>query len=268
MPTVTDLCNQALATCGARSTIVTLNENSNEARYCRLFLDSTRDALQRAAQWNFCRTAAYLTLLKSAPGTPEYKLPIPQNGAWNPQTMPCPPWLYSYLIPADSIRIWQLLPYLQSNGNISGVPIFEGSPFLTPPMPFRRGARFIEGLDDAGGGPVRCVLTNQPQAVAIYSRKVPNPDLWDAQFFTAMVNSLAWRLCVPVSGDKNLSNMAREAAIQTIMDARITDGNEGSTNVNTIPDWIATRGYAGDWTTAGFDQGWCAGWENPSFLGI
>ena len=268
--TVTTVCNQALGACGARATITNLNENSNEARACRLYYENTRDALLRAAQWNFSRKEDYLTLIKAAPGTPENpNPPIGNTGAWNPQTMPALPWLYSYAVPSDSVRTWQILPQLQTTYAGNSVPIFSSGPnSVPPPLIIRKGVKFIEGLDvDAQGNQTRCILTNQEQAVAVYGLRVENPDLWDAQFETAMVNALAWRICIPVSGDKTLAKMAHDTAVETIREARMTDGNSGLTNVNTIPDWIAIRGFVGDWST-NFDAGYIAGWANPSFLGL
>ena len=267
--TVTDICNQGLAGCGARSTITNILENSNEARKCLLFFDTTRDELLRAAQWNFSCVTDYLTLIKAAVGTPENPATASNTGVpWSPVNQPAVPWLYSYATPPDSVRVWEVLPQLQ-NAAPAGVPIFS-VPTDTPP-PFllqRRGVIFREALDTNGqGNKLRCILTNQEQAIARYGQRIEDPNLWDSQFVTAMIGSLSWRLCIPLSGDKTLAKMGHDSAVEAVRNARVTDGNVGSTNVNRIPDWIAIRGYTGDWTTNVYDS-YCAGWANPSFLGL
>jgi hypothetical protein len=259
---VVDICNQALAGVGARSSIASLNENSNEARKCLLFYATTRDELLRAAQWNFARKQDYLTLIKAAPGTPEN--PIPPLPAWNPQICPPQPWQYSYAVPANSVRVWSVLPYSGSPNSGLSIPLFSEplEPVQSPTV--RRGVRFVEGLDtDKNGNLVKCVMTNMPQAVCDYGMIVENPGLWDAQFRTAMIASLGYRLAIPVSGDKAMANMAKQVAADAIRAARVTDGNEGTTNVNTTPDWLAIRGVSGDWSS---DNGYMAPFCNPSFL--
>lgn len=270
--TQTEICNLALAGCGARSTIVNIREDSNEARKCLLFYDTTRDALLRAAQWNFSRTEDYLTLLRAAPGTPEYSgpLPVPNSGAWNPATMPPAPWLYAYAYPTDCVRMWSILPFVQTNNVGSGVPIFS-TPNECPPPAFgnmRRGARFIEGtIRNANNQRIKALMTNQEQAIGVWGARIEEVPLWDASFVTAMIGSLSWQLCIPLSGDKTLAKQGHDAAVEAIMNARVNDGNEGTTNVNTIPDWLAIRGFSGDWSTS-YSSAYCAGWENPSFLGL
>jgi len=270
--TITDIANMALGACGARDTITNFSERSNEANAVRLYFDSTRDALLRGAQWNFSRRQDYLTLLKAANGTPENPAPGPANGMWNPLTMPPIPWLYSYLVPGDSVRVWSILPTIQAIEAGGSVPVFSVATTTPTPLSWRRGVRFVEGLDRSTTQDYqRCIFTNAENAIAVYGWRVLNPALWDSQFVTAMIGSLAWRLCIPISGDKKLAQMARESAIEAVMAARVSDGNEGSTNVNQIPDWIAVRGFAGDYMTDDNGNGpdaYCAGWDAISFLGI
>ena len=84
MTTDTDICNRAMGMVGARSTIASLaQENSPEARICRLYYATTLGAMLRSAHWNFARKVAYLSLLKSAPGTPE-NTATPAATTWSP----------------------------------------------------------------------------------------------------------------------------------------------------------------------------------------
>lgn len=259
----TDICNRALAAIGSRSTIASLNENSAEARVCRQFYTSTRDAVLRSAHWNCARKVAYLSLVKSLPGTPENT----SSGApaWNP-AWPPPPWLYEYAYPSDCLQMRYISPQLFTTGN-AVVPTFS-VPSLGAVPPFLQVApqRFLVGLDtDTNGNQTRVVLTNQDQAIGIYTAQVTIPDLWDSTLIEAMVASLAVRICVPISGDKKMKEDARQEAAVAIQQARLSDGNEGWQTQDHIPDWIRTRGVGLDWMGPATD-GLVGAWSTPSFL--
>tara|TARA_R100000951_G_scaffold115970_1_gene125912 strand:- start:2098 stop:2694 length:597 start_codon:yes stop_codon:yes gene_type:complete len=51
MPSVVDICNQSMDLLGA-STIISLDENSKEARLCSRRFDTVRDAVLRSHPWN------------------------------------------------------------------------------------------------------------------------------------------------------------------------------------------------------------------------
>lgn len=275
MTTDVDICNRALAAISTRSSIASLRETSTEARACSLLYGSTRDALLRSAFWNFARSTANLTVLKAASGTPEN--PTAAAAQWDPKTQPALPWLYSYAYPNDALAMRQLIPQLfQSGGDSAGVSIFgqAGGPSNYPDGLIGvssndsvRG-KFIVGSDNNNGGDtVKCILTNVEQAVGVYTKQCPNPALWDSLFEECMVSSLAWRLAMPLSGDKQLAKMQHDSAVMALQQARAADGNEGTTNVNRLPDWLAVRGAdMQDYGTPGSD--YVAGYSSPSFLAI
>jgi hypothetical protein len=257
-----DIANQALGQISARATIASFDERSNEARSVRLFYADTLDALLRAAPWNFCRRTAYLTLLKAAPGTPEN--PTAGPGYWTPDQPP-PPWLYSYFLPTNCVKFRFVMPQV-SQGGITGTPIFSVPSFVPVPLYAAQAQKFVLGTDtDTGGNEVTTISTNQNTAIGVWNHRVENPDLWDASFKQAMIDSLATRLAMPISGDKATAQMVKgwaQSAMGTINVARANDGNEGLTQDNHVPDWLRVRGFAGDWTTAG-NNGF---WDTPSFL--
>lgn len=264
MPSPVDIVNQALGQIGARATIASFDERSNEARAARLYYADTLDALLRAAPWNCCRRTDYLTLLKAAPGTPEN--PTSGPGYWTP-AMPPPPWLYSYLLPSDCVKFRFVMPQVQQ-GDLTGTPIFSVPSFVPAPVYATQAQKFILGTDfDDGGNEVTTISTNQQQAIGVWNRRVENPGLWDSSFKQALIDSLAVRLAIPVTGDRAIAQMMKgwaTSAIGTINTARANDGNEGLTEDNHTPDWLQVRGYARNWTTTdslGF-------WDTPSFLVI
>lgn len=262
MASEVDIANQALGQISARATIASFDERSSEARSVRLYYADTLTALLRAAPWNFCRREDYLTLLKAAPGTPENTDPGP--GYWTP-AMPPAPWLYSYLMPSDCVKFRFVLPQAQF-GSVSGTPIFSVPSFVPAPAYAGRAQKFIVGTDfDLANNEVTTISTMQGTAIGVWNRRVTNPDLWDSSFKQAMIDSLAVRLALPVTGDRNLAQLIKSwasSAMGSINTARANDGNEGLTTDDHIPDWLRVRGYAGSWTApdrSGF-------WDTPAFL--
>jgi hypothetical protein len=187
----------------------------------------------------------------------------PSTPGWQP-SYPQPPWRYSYAMPSDCLRMRYVSPQV-GTGTTFGTPIFS-VPSTTPaPLFDNRPSRFLVGTDvDAFGNATTVILTNQDQAIGVYTRRIVVPDLWDGMFQEAMVSALASRLVIPLAGDKSLKKMLAQEAMNNITAARVSDGNEGTTIQEHIPDWIRVRGFAGDWSTSyGF-----GGWDTPSFLMI
>lgn len=262
-----DVANRAILAVGARGQIARSNEQSNEARYVRAFYPTTLTAMLRAAHWNFARKFAYLSQLKSTPGAPGNIAPGTQT--WDPKTQPPPPWLFEYAYPADCVKMRFVSPQVISNAfvgtPISAVPSNIGIPFyqLQP-------QKWLEALDEnLPTGKAKVVLANQYQAMSSYTVLVEEPGLWDPQFMQAFESALGSRLCIPLSGDKTMANMARNEAKEIVLSARITDGNEGLTfapQTQRVPDWLAVRGYAADWGTS--PDGYISSFGSASFLGI
>ena len=267
MTSQTDICNQALAGVPTRSTIASITENSPEARICAMFYQDTLDAMLRAAHWDFARKTAFLTILKAAYGTPE-NTSSNTTGQWDP-TQPSPPWLYSYAYPSDCVLFRYVVPQFYTSGASAGTtPIFSvPSLGAVPPYVSLSPQKFQKGTDtDANGNQVTCILSNQDQAIGIYTARTPGPDNWDPLFKQAMVAALTVRIALPLKGDKKAKEDARAEALALVQQAQASNGNEGLTNVNKVPDWIRIRGYAGDWGLPGAD---CTGaWMTPSFLTI
>lgn len=66
MPSVVDICNEAMDLLGA-ATITSLTENSKEARLCNRRFDTVRDAVLRSHPWNVAITRASLAKDATAP---------------------------------------------------------------------------------------------------------------------------------------------------------------------------------------------------------
>jgi len=66
MPSVVDICNEAMDLLGA-ATITSLTENSKEARLCNRRFDTVRDAVLRSHPWNTAVTRASIARDSVAP---------------------------------------------------------------------------------------------------------------------------------------------------------------------------------------------------------
>jgi hypothetical protein len=259
MTTRTEIANRALAVISARATIVNLDlESSSEAKQTRLIYDSTRDAMLRSAHWNFAKRTKYLTLLKSAPGTPEN----PTGGEWNDQTMPAPPWIYEYAVPSDCLMVRYVTP--PPSAAVAGTPpVFTTGISARSPVPQIRTSPFelASGLDNTLQ-PINVVLCNVQTAIACYTLRVTSEDLWDASFTEAMVYALGARLALPLTGNVDVQRSTAQQAVGYINAARARDGNEGITQINHTPDWLVARGYAPGIMVDSF----VAPWVTPAFL--
>lgn len=252
MTSEVSICNRALSSIGARSTIADLTEDSNEAEQCNLLYADTRDEVLQMAYWGFAQKTASLALLKSAPGTPTN--PVSTATQWS-STYPAPPWLYEYQYPTDALQIRTVLQQIQNQ--YIGTPFTSGGGNVYP-YAIGPGARFEIGSDlDASGVAIPVILTNQYQAIARYTQRVTNPDMFGAQFTEALVQALAAKLALPITGKVTLANTKFAQANAIITQARASDGNEGLIVIDNMPDWITCRGD-GDWTDGGYDQGYTA----------
>ena len=249
MTSVADIANRALSSIGTRSQIADLSEDSNEARQCKLLLEPLRDELLRMAPWSCALNFNNLSLICSAPGTPEN--PTAGANVWG-KGIPAPPWSYEYAYPSDCLRAIYVVPQF-TTGFTSGVPITTavtgGAPAFWngPPVRFKVAIDQIDlntGSPSPRGTDQRVILTNQEQAILAYIKRVENPDVWDDQFQQALVAALAGRLTIPLTGDRGLAQMKLGEANQYITLARQTDGNEGLTVNDVTPDWIRTRGIS------------------------
>lgn len=222
-----NIANMALDAMGSRTLISSLQENSVEAKACaRNYLPALTQVTQAAA-WNFCRFQGPLTLLLDGSKTPPDAVPTP--------------WRYEYAYPSDCIQARYIMPLI--NG---GIP--TGGIGVAQPVQVGSAVRFLVGVDnDQGGLKRRVILTNQPSAILVYSVLITDTSIFDEQFVTAFANYLAHRISLPLSGDKATAKMCYELATRTCQEAEASNGNEGLTVIDSVPDWIRTRGYSADW---------------------
>lgn len=243
--TVLSICNRALLAIGMpQAQISDINSGDVAASACATLFTPTYEALARSAYWNCLRQQATLSLIQAAQGTPENpqgtSLPLPPN-----------PWLYAYQLPSDCLQARFIVPSIptQPSGTVPISPNLVAAPALFPTesIPFR-----VAYSTDANNNPLQVVLTNQTQAQLVYTVNQQNPQIWDSMFQAAMVASLAAYLVPALSLNLPLAQMQIKLAEQLIEQARVRDGDEGTTSQDHIPDFIRAR-------NAGGGTGYCDG---------
>jgi hypothetical protein len=118
--------------------------------------------------------------------------------------------------------------------------------------------RFQVGTDtDAGGNDVRVILTNMAAAEMVYTKRISNPDLWDASFVQAATSYMGAWFVNALARNAALHKDQMQIAMGIINKARVTDGNEGPVTMDHMPDWIRARGTTPAYIGTGqFYYGW------------
>lgn len=104
MASTVDICNGALNQLGA-TTILSLTEDSKNARLCNSRYTQVRDALFRTHPWNCLQTRLELAASTDTP-------------AWG--------FSYAYTLPADCLRLLRILDY-DSNHKVEGRKILSNT---------------------------------------------------------------------------------------------------------------------------------------------
>lgn len=198
MTSVVAICNMALSHIGTKSTIVSLDEASPEARLCRVHYDTTRDAALRMHPWNFATRRRTLSDLGSPPGD----------------------WTFRYGYPTDCLHARGLILV---NGDPS--PSFE-----------------VAISTDAAGNDIRVILSDEPSALLVYTRRVTDPAIYDAEFVSALSWLLAADLAMPLTGKRDKRADALQMAEIAVARAKARDAGEGKPDEDRDADWILARG--------------------------
>lgn len=270
MTSPVEIANQSLDQLLCGQTVQSINPSDGSLAgdvYSRNYQPRV-DALFRSAHWNCARFQAPLTLLRAAKGT-----------VFNPTgatTSPPYPWLYEYAEPSApyclKVRFVYPIATAQSTaGNVSlpNTPLTTGNiPFFSDAMyPGVQPVPFVVGTSLNDQGKLRrVVFSNFPYLECVYTARVEDPTIWDSSFTDAAVMTLAaW--CAPqVGGNPALAALNAQKAAGIIINARITDGNEGFTTTDHVVDWIAIRGRG---ATFGAGPGLCIGqWDSMSLPGM
>lgn len=234
------ICNMALASMGGgtRNSIASIkpSDGSAEADFFALFYEQYVKMIARAAPWNCLRKQNYLSVIKAAAGTSE-------NPDGETIGIPPRPWRYAYAYPADCVLVRFILPYLSSS--TESTPVLAGA-YATAYAPAYIGSvKFIvANINDDNGNPQRAILTNMQGAEAVYTAFIEDPNMWDVHFQQAVATALCSLAVDGIARNNALAQKKAADAKDMILNARLSDGNEGETVVDYTPDWLTARGGA------------------------
>lgn len=249
------LVNQALDQIAAGVTVRSMDPpdaNSLAAEVAARTYAQQVGAVFRSVHWNCARFQKSLTLLRAAAGTyanADGSLPVPPI-----------PWLYEYAYPTDCLKIRFLIPKLSLPA--TSTPLMTGAglnyyPDTITAMPFVPAL----SLNDQGQQ-VSVILTNAPMADAVYTAIVQDPNLWDVALRNAVIATLSAWFVNPLARNAELLKERVQMAVAMIQSARISDGNEGITSTDHLPDWMAARNYGSTIGIGAYDNGYMAGWDS------
>lgn len=89
----------------------------------------------------------------------------------------------------------------------------------------------------------RALHSNTQNAILAYTSRLENIALWDAALQMAVVYGLAANICMPLSGKPARAKALAERANELITSARVDAANSNNEHYESIPDWIAARGF-------------------------
>jgi hypothetical protein len=167
--TPADVANLALTRLGYRLKMGSLLDGSDHANTLLQVYGQARDDTLRNFDYAFAQRSLSLTLLKEAPVGGYF----PPN-AWNPATMPPIGFTREYAFPEDCIKI-RLVKRRPGF-------VFDPSPIPT---------EWTEANDNAFTPARRVILCNFPDAIAVYTGRVTDPETWDIAFTQALAARLA-----------------------------------------------------------------------------
>jgi len=106
---VVEIFNMALSACGVDGFVAAEDENTKEAKVCRMWYPSVRDNLMAAAPWASVKAFARLALLATRD----------KSAAWTTAD-PNPQFLYAYALPADLAHPYHLQSYARFSYDLCG----------------------------------------------------------------------------------------------------------------------------------------------------
>lgn len=165
--TSTIVVNAALEQIAAQTQITSLADGSAAAKAANVVYVPTVELMLRELDPDFARFTAPLTLSAAI--------------------APVVPWAYEYLYPSDMLRLRQVRPPGSGTGSLSDP---------NDPVPIRANVAF----DTISAVVTKVILTNQVNALAVYTSSQITEAAWDSVFADAVIRRLANPLAMAASG--------------------------------------------------------------------
>lgn len=196
--TSVSVVNEALSLVATQNQITSLTDGTAESNAAQIAYQPTVEFLLRVMDPDFARFTAPLTL-STAPA-------------------PVVPWAFEYLWPDDCLRLRQVRPPGSGTGSLVD---------LNDPQPVRANVAY----DTIGGVGTKVILTNQANALAVYTSSASTEVMWDSAFMDAVVRRLGNYLAMALSGRPDFARELLEEAGKTAAMADAVD-DSGFRKVN------------------------------------
>jgi hypothetical protein len=184
--------NEALQQIAAQTQITALDDGSPAALAASVIYAPTVQLMLREIEPDFARTTVALSLSSAA--------------------TPIPPWAYEYLYPSTCVRLRQVRPPGSGTGSLAD-----------PNDPVA--IRAMVDFDTIASVVTKVILTNQQNALAVYTSSNVTEAQWDAAFSDAVVRRLANPLAMALSGRPDF---AREILMQSAQMAQTAEAIDDS----------------------------------------
>ena len=89
----------------------------------------------------------------------------------------------------------------------------------------------------------RALMTNEISPILIYTFRQTLVSMWSPELQMAIMYGLAASICTPLTGKTSRAKLLLEQSNQRILAARESAANTGEERLESLPDWIAGRGY-------------------------
>lgn len=188
------ICNMALDELGV-DPIQSFTDATKQARVCKRHYEQTRDSLLAKYDWGFARKSADLALL-----TDEY------DG-----------WLYAYQQPADCLVARKILDPSTATEYMTK--------FYPEVLQSYKGIKIPFEVRAKADGSSKVILTNQEDAVLIYTARITDVNAFDINFIEALYLKLASKFAYPLRKDANKAKQLLQEHIMTIGEAGVIDAN-------------------------------------------
>lgn len=167
-----DICNVALVRVGYKRRIGSLYEGSFASKICLDVYGQTRDALLRLTDWDFSEQIAAGVISGTAPF----------------------PWSFQYAYPANCLRV----------RGIFGLN-YVADPNDPLPVNWQTGNATIASV------PVQVIWADFASATIVFTAQVTNPLTWEPLFVEALIDNLAQRVALGLSGPDAVKLEMQEA---------------------------------------------------------
>lgn len=181
MATQVGVVNAALSQIAAQTQITSLSDGSSAAIAASVVYAPTVQLMLRELDPDFARFTATLSAAGGA-------------------TVP-PPWTYAFTYPSDCVRLRGVRPPASGAGSL-----------VDPnnPTPVRANVAFVL----ISSTPTKTILSNQQNALAVYTSSQVTEAMWDSAFTDAVIRRLANPLAMAISGRPDFARELLETAAQ------------------------------------------------------